>query len=79
MYHLINEEITDAECSIEKYFVRKIENCYSKIELEELIQKNVDIIIEDEFWKTNFEPFINNIIIKNLFGKIKVIQKKLPR
>jgi len=75
LYDLINDEIADVENFIEKYFARKIENCYSKNEIEELIKKNVDIIIEDELWKTNFEPFINKTIINSLFEKLNIIEK----
>lgn len=72
LYHLINEEIDSTENSIEKYFKRKIENCYSYTVLKKLIKTNIDIIAEDELWKTNFEPFLNEEIVDKLFLKIKV-------
>ena len=72
LYHLINEEIDSTENSIEKYFKRKIENCYSYTKLKKLIKTNIDIIAEDELWKTNFEPFLNEEIVDKLFLKIKV-------
>lgn len=75
LYHMINDEIDNAQNSVESYFRRKIESCYSYAKLESLIKGNIDIIAEDELWKTNFEPFLNSEIVDSLFQKIELKQQ----
>lgn len=75
LYHLINDEIDNTQNSVESFFRRKIESCYSYSKLESLIKGNVDIIAEDELWKTNFEPFLNSEIVDSLFQKIELKQQ----
>lgn len=74
LYHLINDELEEVEKMTENYFKRKIDNCYSSQEMEQLILKGVDIVIEDELWKTNFEPFLNKDIVERIFCNIRVVK-----
>lgn len=73
LYHLINDEVHNAEKSLEHYFERKIDSCYTCSELEKLINSDIDIIIEDELWKTNFSPFLNKVIVENIFKTLEPI------
>ena len=70
LYHLINDEVDNAERSIENDFKRKIDSCYTSSEMEKLINSDIDIIVEDEIWKTNFAPFLNKVIVENIFNTI---------
>lgn len=70
LYHLINDEVNTAELSIENYFTRKIDHCFSVSKIEKLIKNGVDIIAEDELWKINFEPFLNKETIAFIFEKL---------
>lgn len=73
-YHLINEELDKSEKAIENYFKRKIECTYKYSELEILIKNEVDIILEDDIWINNFEPFLSKDIIEKILNKIEIIK-----
>ncbi len=57
-YHLINNELEKGAEEIESYFKRKLEKTYLYTELKMLIDGSVYIILEDELWTNNFEPFM---------------------
>jgi len=62
--------------NIQEFFTRKLDNTFNADELEDLINKNVDIIIEDGIWEHNFEPFLNRKIVENLFKEFDSIERK---
>jgi len=76
LYHLINDELKENTKSLEVAFKRKIEKIIPSDDIKELIENKVNIIIEDDLWLMNFEPFINKEIINEVFGKIKPIENK---
>ncbi len=75
-YHLINNELEEEEKNTDHYFKRTMEKVYNSEELERLIQNGIDIIIEDDLWLNNFEPFINKEIVQNIFESIEINKKE---
>ena len=69
-YHLINEDLEQNEKTIEEYFKRKMERTYCSEKLKELIGDGIDIILEDDLWINNFEPFLNKQLIERVFENI---------
>ncbi|WP_316633493.1 phospholipase D-like domain-containing protein [uncultured Flavobacterium sp.] len=76
LYHLITDELIENTRSLEIAFKRKIEKIIPADEIAKLIENEVNIIIEDDLWLMNFEPFINKKIIKEIFENLKPIEKK---
>jgi hypothetical protein len=74
-YHLINEQLEKNEQASEKYFKRKMKKTYRYQELKQLIDSDVDIILEDELWVNNFEPFIHKTLIQKLFDNFEEVEK----
>ena len=75
LHHLINDELEQNSSNVKESFKRKIEKIASYAELKRLIESDVNIIIEDDLWLMNFEPFMNKEIIERIFEKIKPIEK----
>lgn len=75
LYHLISDELIENTRSLETAFKRKIKKIITVEEITKLIENDVNIIIEDDLWLMNFEPFINKKIIQEIFEKIKPIEK----
>lgn len=71
LFNLINGEIKKNRKKIEDGFKRQFDNLYSYEELKIKIENNINIIIEDEIWSTNFEPFINKQLIYSIFQTIR--------
>ena len=63
--------------NVERYFKQKIAHTYDKERMRELIEEGVDIIIENDIWSINFEPFINQEVISNIFANYKNTEKKI--
>lgn len=76
-YHLINDELDKSAENVERYFEQKIAHTYDKERMRELIEEGVDIIIENDIWSINFEPFINQEVISNIFANYKNTEKKI--
>ena len=74
-YHLINGELEKNEQAVVSYFKRKMEKTYRYPKLKKLVEDGVDIIIEDDLWINNFEPFINKELAEKIFDKIEIIDK----
>jgi hypothetical protein len=74
-YHLINDELEKNEQAVENYFKRKMEKTYRHSKLKKLIKDGVDIILEDDLWLNNFEPFLNKRLIEKIFAKIEIIEE----
>jgi len=75
-YHLINGELEKNRIGVENYFKRKMEKTFKYIELKKLIESKVDIILEDDLWLNNFEPFLKKEQIEILFEKLEKIEEK---
>lgn len=75
-YHLINDELEKSEKALEIYFKRKVERTYRYSKLKELIQAKIDIVLEDDLWLNNFEPFLSKRLIEEIFEKIEVKEDK---
>lgn len=75
-YHLINGELEKNEQAVENYFKRKLENTYQYTQLKKMVENGVDIILEDDLWINNFEPFINERLVEKIFDKIEIIEEK---
>lgn len=75
-YHLINDELEKSEQAVENFFKRKLERTYHYTELEKLVKDSIDIILEDDLWTNNFEPFINKELVGKVFDKIEKIKQK---
>jgi phosphatidylserine/phosphatidylglycerophosphate/cardiolipin synthase-like enzyme len=75
-YDLINDELENSEKAVENFFKRKLENTYQYVELKKMIENGVDIILEDDLWINNFEPFINKKNVEKIFEGIEKIEEK---
>ena len=75
LYHLISDELEENTKSLEIAFKRKIEKVISAEDIKKLIEDKVNIIIEDDLWLMNFEPFINKELINEIFEQISPIEK----
>jgi len=75
-YHLINGELDKNVKAVEKYFKRKMEKTYRCGKLKGIVEKGVDIILEDDLWLNNFEPFINKKLVEITFGTIEETKKE---
>lgn len=75
-YHLINDELEKSEKVLEFYFKRKVEKTYRYSKLQKLIEDKIDIILEDDLWLNNFEPFLNKQLVQKIFEKIDVLEEK---
>jgi hypothetical protein len=74
-YHILDGELEQNKKAIEDFFRRKIEHTYRYEKLKELIESKIDIILEDELWRNNFEPFIDRKIIEKIFANVKVLKE----
>jgi hypothetical protein len=72
-YHFINLELEKNEEAVKKSFKRKIEGTYRYDKLKKLIEDGIDIILEDDLWLNNFEPFLSKQLIESIFEKIEII------
>ena len=75
-YHLINGELEKSEKALEIYFKRKVEKTYRYSKLKKLIEDKIDIIMEDDLWLNNFEPFLSKQLIEKIFEKIEILEEK---
>lgn len=70
-YHLINDKLEKNEKEVKDFYKRKLENIYQYTDLKKMIENGVDIILEDNLWINNFEPFINKKHIEKIFERIE--------
>jgi hypothetical protein len=74
-YHLINGDLKRNTKTVENFFKQKMEHTYKLTKLKSLIENGVDIIIEDDLWLNNFEPFLTKKLIERIFDNIEMIEK----
>jgi len=58
------------EHAVENYYTRKFEKTYDKTKLKSIIDKGIDIVIEDYIWINNFKPFLNDNIVLDIYKKL---------
>ena len=60
------------------YFKRKEDNTFNANELEKMIvEQHIDIVIEDDLWSSNFQPYLNKQIVEELFLSFNNIKKQI--
>ena len=62
--------IESNETALTKYYSRKFRTIYTTQELRSILEKDIDIIIEDYIWINNFAPFLKENIIENIYRKM---------
>lgn len=66
-YEELSNDFEKTEIALTKYYSRKFQNSFSKLELEDILKNNIDIIIEDYIWINNFAPFLNDEIVEEIY------------
>lgn len=66
-YESFANDVESNEIALTKYYTRKFQTIYTSQELREILQKNIDIVIEDYIWINNFAPFLNETTIENMY------------
>lgn len=75
-YHLINDELDKNSEAVEEYFKRKMEKTYRYEKLNDIVKNGVDIILEDDLWLNNFEPFLNKKLTETIFMNMEKVEKR---
>ena len=70
-YDLLADGFESNQKAIEHYYTRKFKTIYSTSELTEILQKDIDIVIEDYIWINNFAPFLSESIIEQIYKEGK--------
>lgn len=70
-YDLLANGFESNQKAIEHYYTRKFKTIYSTSELREILQKDIDIVIEDYIWINNFAPFLSESIIEQIYKEEK--------
>lgn len=68
-YESFANDVESNEIALTNYYTRKFKTIYTSQELREILQKNIDIVIEDYIWINNFAPFLNETTIENIYKK----------
>lgn len=66
-YDELMKDFENTEIALTTYYTRKFENSFGKKELHKVLKNNIDIIIEDYIWISNFAPFLNDKIIEEIY------------
>lgn len=66
-YDLLADGFESNQKATEHYYTRKFKTIYSTSELREILQKDIDIVIEDYIWINNFAPFLSESIIEQIY------------
>lgn len=66
-YEELSKDFEKTELELTKYYTRRFQNSFSKLELKEILKGNIDIIIEDYIWINNFAPFLNDEIVAEIY------------
>lgn len=65
----LSKDFTITQKNLTKYYARKFEKIFGKLELKSIIMNNFDMIVEDYIWINNFAPFINDKIVQKIYNK----------
>lgn len=68
-YEELANDFERTEIALTNYYTRKFKTIYRVDELRNLLEKNIDIIIEDYIWTNNFAPFLNETIVESIYSK----------
>ena len=68
-YESFADDVESNEIALTNYYTRKFKTIYTSEELRDILQKNIDIVIEDYIWINNFAPFLNETTIENIYKK----------
>ena len=69
-YEEFGNDYEKLEYAVETYYTRKFEKTFNKAKLKSIIDKGIDIIIEDYIWINNFKPFLNDSIVLDIYKKL---------
>jgi hypothetical protein len=69
-YEEFGNDYEKLEQAVETYYTRKFEKTFNKTKLKSIIDKGIDIIIEDYIWINNFKPFLNDNIVLDIYKKL---------
>lgn len=69
-YEQFGKDYDELELSVNKYYTRKFEKTFNKKKLKTITKNEVDIIKEDYIWTNNFEPFLNDNIVMEIYKKL---------
>ena len=69
-YEQFGKDYEELELSVNKYYTRKFEKTFNKKKLKTILNKEIDIIEEDYIWINNFEPFLNDNIVLEIYKKL---------
>ena len=53
-----------------------MEKTYSYEKLNNIVKNGVDIILEDDLWLNNFEPFLNQKLTETIFMNMDKVKKR---
>jgi hypothetical protein len=71
-YESFANDVERNEIALTNYYTRKFKTIYTSQELREVLQKNIDIVIEDYIWINNFAPFLNEATIENIYNAQRI-------
>lgn len=69
-YEEFGNDYEKLEHAVETYYTRKFEKTFNKTKLKSIMDKGIDIIIEDYIWINNFKPFLNDNIVLDIYKKL---------
>lgn len=64
----LSETFESNEKALLKFYKSKFKNIFTVGELDDLIKNEVDLIKEEYIWINNFAPFLNEKIVRRIYG-----------
>lgn len=74
-YNEINKALKRNEKFVLKSFEKTVKNAFSAKKIKKLIDADIDIIIEDYFWISNFGPYLNKKHVQRLFDSLSDVKQ----
>lgn len=69
-YEEFAEDYDKLELAVKTYYTRKFEKTFNKTKLKSILDKGIDVIIEDYIWVNNFKPFLNDKIVLEIYKTV---------
>ena len=69
-YEELGDDYEKLGHAVENYYTRKFEKTFDKTKLKSILDKGIEIIIEDYIWINNFKPFLNDDIVLDIYKKL---------
>lgn len=66
-YKELSKNLERTDNILTQHYTRKFEKSFSKLELKNILNNNIDITVEDYIWINNFAPFLNDEIIIEIY------------